>query len=136
MNMARDPSQSAEKRLQCESEGVSYVQRAFKLNPKNTAAALALTAVAGLGGNISLASKLAERAIQFSDNKRHTIAANAERGRLGFMAGDVIDATPYISAAKSEDPGVNVLAELTLAQIAIKNGELISVHSAHTRRPS
>lgn len=70
-----------------------------------------------------MASKLAERAIQYADNKRHSILANSERGRLGFMAGDLADAGPFIAAAKREDAsGVNVMAELTLGQIAIKNG--------------
>jgi RNA polymerase-associated protein CTR9 len=36
----------------------------------------------------------------------------------------VADAGPYIAAAKGEDAaGVNIMAELTLGQIAIKNGE-------------
>jgi RNA polymerase-associated protein CTR9 len=71
-----------------------------------------------------MASKLAERAIQFADTKRHAVLANAERGRLGFVAGDVADAGPFIAAAKSEDAaGVNILSELTLGQIAIKSGE-------------
>lgn len=107
---------------------MSYVQRAFKLNTRSTAAALALTTVATLGGKIELASKLAERAVQYADNKRHSILANSERGRLGFIAGDTADVSPYFSAAKDQDPnGVNMIAELTLAQIAIKNGELLEV---------
>jgi RNA polymerase-associated protein CTR9 len=123
--------------LAAETEGVSYVQRAFKLNTKSTAAALALTTVAALGGKIELASKLAERAVQFADNKRHSILANSERGRLGFIAGDYSDASPYFTAAKNQDPqGVNIIAELTLAQIAIKNGELIlAVEVADIRLP-
>jgi RNA polymerase-associated protein CTR9 len=115
---------SREDRLKLEAEGVAYVQRAFKLNNKSSAAAIALASVTGQGGQIPVASKLAERAIQYSDNKRHTILANAERGRLGFVGGDVVDAGPYIAAAKGEDAaGVNIMAELTLGQIAIKNGE-------------
>lgn len=67
---------------------------------------------------------MAERSIQYSDNKRHTILANAERGRLGFVKGDIADAGPFIAAAKGEDAsGINIMAELTLGQIAIKNGE-------------
>ncbi|RSH95616.1 hypothetical protein EHS25_000708 [Saitozyma podzolica] len=125
LNTAREPSVSREDRLKLESEGVAYVQRAFKLNNKSSAAAIALASVSGQGGQIPVASKLAERAIQYSDNKRHTILANAERGRLGFVAGDVADAGPYIAAAKGEDAaGVNIMAELTLGQIAIKNGNL------------
>jgi RNA polymerase-associated protein CTR9 len=114
-----------DKRTQAETEGVTYVQRAFKLNTKSTAAALALTSVAALGGNLPLASKLAERAVQYADNKRHSVLANSERGRLGFIAGDVADASPYFTSAKNEDPNtVNMITELTLAQIAIKNGNL------------
>ena len=72
---------------------------------------------------MTLASKLAERAIQYSDNKRHTVLAHGVRGRLGFIGGDVKDAGPFIAAAKAEDAaGINMLAELTLGQIAIKNG--------------
>lgn len=107
-----------------ESEGIAFVQRAFKLNNKSSASALALSSISGQAGQLPLASKLAERSIQFADNKRHGALANAERGRLGFMAGDVGDAGPYIAAAKTEEgAGVNILAELTLGQIAIKNGE-------------
>lgn len=51
--------------------------------------------------------------------------ANAERGRLGFVADDIADAGAYIAAAKGEDAAdVNIMAELTLGQIAIKNGEI------------
>lgn len=109
--------------MRLEAEGVAFVQQAFKLNNKSSAAALALSAVSGQGGQIPLASKLAERSIQYADNKRHSVLANAERGRLGFIADDVADAGPYIAAAKGEDSaGVNIMAELTLGQIAIKNG--------------
>lgn len=106
------------------------IQRAFKLNNKCAASALALASVSGQGGQIPLASKLAERAIQYSDNKRHSILANAERGRLGFIAGDVADAGPFIAAAKGDEAaGVNILAELTLGQIAIKSGKHTSTLS-------
>lgn len=98
---------------------------AFRINNKSAAAALALAAVCTLGRQVELASKLAERAIQYSDNKRHSVLANSERGRLGYIAGELTDAARYIGAAKSEDPNtVNMMAELTLAQIAIKNGNL------------
>ena len=124
LNTAREPSVSRDKRLRLEAEGVSFVQRAFKLNNKSPAAALALANVSGHGGQLPVASKLAERAIQYADNKRHSVLANAERGRLGFVSGDVADAGPFIAAAKNEErAGVNIMAELTLGQIAIKNGE-------------
>lgn len=103
---------------------MAFVQKAFKLNNKSPAAALALASISGQGGQLPVASKLAERAIQYADNKRHSVLANAERGRLGFVAGDVVDAGPFIAAAKNEEgAGVNIMAELTLGQIAIKNGE-------------
>ncbi|ORY32073.1 putative Pol II transcription elongation factor [Naematelia encephala] len=125
LNTAREPSVRQEERIRLEAEGVAYVQRAFKLNNKSAAAALALATVSGQGGQLPLASKLAERAIQYADNKRHSILANSERGRLGFVAGDIADAGPFIAAAKKEEAaGVNILAELTLGQIAIKNGNL------------
>ncbi|TYJ55344.1 hypothetical protein B9479_003959 [Cryptococcus floricola] len=125
LNQAREPSVSRTDRLQYETQGVGYVQKAFKLNNKSSAAAHALATVSGHGGQIPLASKLAERAIQYADNKRHAVAANAERGRLGFVAGDVVDAGHYIAAVKAEDPAaVNVVAELTLGQIAIQNDNL------------
>ena len=125
LNQAREPSGSREERLKYEGEGVGYVRRAFQINKNSSAAALALAGVSRQAGQLPLASKLAERAIQMADNKRHSALANAERGRLGFIAGDVADAGPYIAAAKAEEgAGVNILAELTLGQIAIKNGEL------------
>lgn len=125
LNMAREPNHPMDKRLTYEADGVSHAQSAFKLNNKSTAAALVLSGIAALGGHVELASKLAERAIQFADNKRHAVMSNSERGRLGFVAGDVADAGVYIAAAKSEDQqNVNMMAELTLAQIAIKNGNL------------
>ncbi|EKD03885.1 Pol II transcription elongation factor [Trichosporon asahii var. asahii CBS 8904] len=125
LNMAREPNHPMDKRLTYESEGVSHAQNAFKLNNKSTAASLVLSGVAALGGHIELASKLAERAIQYADNKRHVVMSNSERGRLGFVAGDVADAGVYIAAAKGADQqNVNMMAELTLAQIAIKNGNL------------
>jgi RNA polymerase-associated protein CTR9 len=124
LNQAREPSASREERLAFETEGIALVQRSFKLNNKSAAAALALASVSGQSGQLPLASKLAERAIQMADNRRHSALANAERGRLGFIAGDVADAGPFIAAAKSEEgAGVNILAELTLGQIAIKNGQ-------------
>lgn len=133
LNMARELQHPADKRLKYETAGVSHVQKAFRLNNKSTAAALALTVVASLGDNIPLASKLAERAIQFADNRRHSVLANSERGRLGFISGDVADAGRYIAAAKGEDPSnVNIMAELTLAQIAIKNGKF-TIYKLHCR---
>ncbi|GMK55590.1 hypothetical protein CspeluHIS016_0206460 [Cutaneotrichosporon spelunceum] len=125
LNLARDPSVSLPERVAFESQGVDKVSAAFRLNNKSSAAALALAAVCTLGRKVELASKLAERAIQYSDNRRHSVLANSERGRLGFIAGELTDAARYIGAAKTEDPNtVNVMAELTLAQIAIKNGNL------------
>jgi RNA polymerase-associated protein CTR9 len=122
LNNAREPSSGTANRVESAANGVSYVQRAFKLNNKCSAAALALSTTAGLDGQLPMASKLAERAIQYADTKHHSVLANAERGRLGFVAGDVADAGPFIAAAKAEDGGVNVIAELTLGQIALKNG--------------
>lgn len=125
LNTAREASTTHEDRIRLEGEGVTYIQRAFKLNNKCSAAALALSTAAGQSGQLPMASKLAERAIQYADTKRHAVLANAERGRLGFVAGDVADAGPFIAAAKTEDAaGVNIISELTLGQIAIKNGEL------------
>jgi RNA polymerase-associated protein CTR9 len=131
LNTAREASTTREQRIRLEGEGVSYIQRAFKLNNKCSAAALALSTAAGQSGQLPMASKLAERAIQFADTKRHAVLANAERGRLGFVAGDVADAGPFIAAAKMEDAaGVNILSELTLGQIAIKSGECITRQKA------
>ncbi|TXT09174.1 hypothetical protein VHUM_02648 [Vanrija humicola] len=125
LNAAREPSFTLSDRLAYETEGVANVQAAFKINNKNTAAALALATVMGQAGKVDVASKLAERALQYSDNKRSTVLSNAERGRLGFIAGDVADAGKFIAAAKAESPqDVNIIAELTLAQIAIKTGNL------------
>ncbi|KAK6902689.1 hypothetical protein I203_107948 [Kwoniella mangroviensis CBS 8507] len=125
LNLAREPALKRDERLRLETEGVEFVKRAFKLNVKSPASALALATISGQGGQLPVASKLAERAIQYSDNKRHSVLANAERGRLGFIAGDVADAGRYIAAAKADDPKtVNILAELTLGQIAIKSGNL------------
>lgn len=123
LNTAREPSTTRDERIRLEGEGVAYVQRAFKLNNRCSAAALALSTATGQSGQLPLASKLAERAIQYADTKRHAVLANAERGRLGFVAGDIADAGPFIAAVKAEDAaGVNIMAELTLGQIAIKNG--------------
>lgn len=123
--MARDPSVSLQERVAFESQGVDKVSAAFRLNNKSSAAALALATSCTLGRKVELASKLAERAIQYSDNRRHSVLANSERGRLGFIAGELTDAARYIGAAKTDDPNtVNVMAELTLAQVAIKNGNL------------
>jgi len=137
LNRAREPSATREQRLEFETEGVALVSKAFKLNNKSAASALALATITGQGGNLAVASKLAERAIQYADNKRHSALANAERGRLGFVSGDVGDAGPFIAAAKTEEgSGVNMLAELTLGQIAIKNGEpgVCTVTALLTRR--
>ena len=109
LNNAREPLSGTTDRVQSAADGVAYVQRAFKLNNKCSAAALALSTTAGLDGQIPMASKL------------------AERGRLGFVAGDVVDAGPFIAAAKAEDGGVNVIAELTLGQIALKNGRSLMI---------
>ncbi|WWC69705.1 uncharacterized protein I206_103648 [Kwoniella pini CBS 10737] len=125
LNLAREPALKRDERLRFETEGVDFVKRAFKLNVKSPASALALASISGQGGQLPVASKLAERAIQYSDNKRHSVLANAERGRLGFVSGDVADAGRYIAASKAEDPNtVNIMAELTLGQIAIKSGNL------------
>ncbi|AAW41751.1 hypothetical protein CNBB5210 [Cryptococcus deneoformans B-3501A] len=127
LNDARQPSIPRTERLKLETEGVGFVQKAFKLNNKSSASALALASVSGQGGQsqLPLASKLAERAVQYADNKRHAVLANSERGRLGFMAGDLADAGTYIAAVKKEDPNaVNIIAELTLGQMAIKSGNL------------
>lgn len=124
LNIAREPSTTRDERIRLESEGVGHVQKAFKINNRCSAAALALSTATGQSGQLPLASKLAERAVQYADTKRHAVLANAERGRLGFVAGDIADAGPFIAAVKAEDAaGVNIMAELTLGQIAIKNGQ-------------
>ncbi|KAK4687282.1 RNA polymerase-associated protein CTR9, partial [Tremellales sp. Uapishka_1] len=125
LNTAREPATSTEDRHKLEKEGAESVSFAFKLNKYSPAAALALSSIMGQGGKLPTASKLAERAIQYSDNKRHSVLANAERGRLGFVAGDLVDAGMFIAAAKAEEVGgFNMMAELTLGQIAIKSGNL------------
>ncbi|WVN89020.1 uncharacterized protein L203_104236 [Cryptococcus depauperatus CBS 7841] len=125
LNNAREPSVSRSERVKLETEGVGYVQKAFKLNSKSSASALALASISGHGGQVPLASKLAERAIQYADNKLHSINASAERGRLGFVAGDLADAGTYIATVKKDDPNAtNIPAELALGQIAIKSGNL------------
>ena len=111
------------------------MQRAFKLNNKCSAAALALSTATGQSGQLQIASKLAERAVQFADTKRHSVLANAERGRLGFVSGDTADAAPFIAAVKAEDAaGVNIMAELTLGQIAIKNGQSTWLNASNVDR--
>ena len=93
----------------------------------SSAAALAMATVTAQRGEIQRASKLAEHAVQFSDNRQHTAQANTERGRLGFVAGDNADAAPFLSAARSDGTGFNMMAEMTLGQIAIKNGVSIVI---------
>ncbi|RXK39956.1 RNA polymerase-associated protein CTR9 [Tremella mesenterica] len=125
LNTAREPATAEDDRAQLIAEGVAYVQSAFKLNNKNAAAALTLASVSGQNGQTAVASKLAERAIQYADNKRHAVLANTERGRMGFIMQDLVDATPFLTAARQDDGGVpNILADLTLAQIAIQGGNL------------
>ena len=124
LNSSREPATSDEDRVQLQAEGVAFVQAGFKLNNKNAAAALALAGVSGAGGQTAIASKLAERAIQYADNKRHVVAANTERGRLGFIMKDLVDATPFLTAATQAEAGAaNILADLTAAQIAIQAGQ-------------
>lgn len=95
------------------------------------AAALALVDIASARGNVAQASKLAERAIQFSDTRRHTVLANTERGRLSFVAGDLDEAGRYFNNLKDGEEGqaVNIMRDLTLVQVVIQNGEFFWLHS-------
>lgn len=141
LNTSKDASVSEEDRFIAGTRAVAVLQKVFTKNNKMAAAALALVGVSSARGNIaqvrdrpresqltvSQASKLAERAIQFSDTRRHTVLANTERGRLSFVTGDLEEAGRYFNNLKDGDEAqaLNIMRDLTLVQVVIQNGNAI-----------
>ena len=124
LNTAREPANDKDIRIKLETEGNNLVSRAFKIDNKMAAAALALASVYGQKGAMERANKLAERSIQYADTRRHANMGYTERGRLAFLQGDLVDAGLYLTEGRGDGSmGVNPMVETILTQTSVVGGE-------------
>ncbi len=121
-------------------KGTRLIERAFKANPRNSAAANALCELLLQKGDNKRVSfgqqtsgrtvtyyaqqafKLAERTIQFADVKGILCDGYIRAGRVCHKGGLIKEATAHFNKAK-EARQDSVLATVGLAQMQLKNGE-------------
>ncbi|KAI0694996.1 RNA polymerase II-associated protein [Cerioporus squamosus] len=122
LNASKNESQSMEERRADLVKGTSLIERAFKANPRNSAAANALCELLLQKGDTKRAFKLAERTIQFADVKGILCDGYIRAGRVCHRAGSIKEATAHFNRAK-EARQDSVLATVGLAQMQLKNDE-------------
>ncbi|TFY58741.1 hypothetical protein EVJ58_g6226 [Rhodofomes roseus] len=123
LNASKDETQTQEERKTGLLAGTRYIERAFKANQRNSAAANALCELILLKGQHKMALKLAERTIQFTDIKTVLTDGYIRAGRVSHAMGNQAAAKRFFNQAKYGQP-LNLMANIGLAQLQIKNGEL------------
>ncbi|TFK85810.1 RNA polymerase II-associated protein [Polyporus arcularius HHB13444] len=122
LNASKDESRSEEERREGLMKGTRLIERAFKANPRNSAAANALCELLLQKGDTKRAFKLAERTIQFADVKGILCDGYIRAGRVCHKGGLIKEATAHFNKAK-EARQDSVLATVGLAQMQLKNDE-------------
>ncbi|KZT10920.1 RNA polymerase II-associated protein [Laetiporus sulphureus 93-53] len=129
INASANENQTQEERKNEIVLGTRYVERAFKANNRNSAAANALCQLLLQKGQYKKALKLAERTIQFTDVKTILTDGYIRAGRVSHAMGASTEAIKYFMKAKEGQP-TNLLATIGLAQMQLKNDE--PVGAIHT----
>ncbi|OSX65808.1 hypothetical protein POSPLADRAFT_1064500 [Postia placenta MAD-698-R-SB12] len=123
INASKNENQTQEERRNEILTGTRHIERAFKANQRNSAAANALCELFLQKGQHKRAMKLAERAIQFTDVKTILTDGYIRAGRVSHAVGSNAEATRFFSRAKDGQP-TNLIATVGLAQMQMKNDEL------------
>ncbi|KAH9932433.1 RNA polymerase II-associated protein [Fomitopsis serialis] len=123
LNASKDETQTQEERKTTFLTGTRYIERAFKANQRNSAAANALCELILLKGQYKMALKLAERAIQFTDVKAILTDGYIRAGRVSHSMGNKADARKHYKLALKGQPA-NMLANIGLTQMQVKDDEL------------
>ncbi|CCL99651.1 uncharacterized protein FIBRA_01671 [Fibroporia radiculosa] len=123
INSSRNESQTQEERKNELIVGTRYIERAFRANQRNSAAANALCELFLQKGQHKMALKLAERAIQFTDVKTILTDGYIRAGRVSHTVGSTVEASKYFTRAREGQP-TSVLANIGLAQIQMKHDEI------------
>ncbi|KAI0948961.1 hypothetical protein AcW1_008691 [Taiwanofungus camphoratus] len=142
INASKNENQTPEERTNELLIGTRYVEKAFKANQRNSAAANALCELFLQKGQLNRALKLAERAIQFTDVKAILTEGYIRAGRVSHTTGALAEAMKHYTKAKEGQP-TNVLATIGLAQMQMKNDEMAAaIHTldshlqqSHGQRP-
>ncbi|KZT71727.1 TPR-like protein [Daedalea quercina L-15889] len=125
LNASKDETQTQEERKSEFLTGTRYIERAFKANQRNSAAANALCELILLKGQHKMALKLAERTIQFTDVKAILTDGYIRAGRVAHAMGNKTDAMKHYRRAKEGQPA-NLLANIGLAQMQIKDDDPVA----------
>ncbi|OCH88638.1 RNA polymerase II-associated protein [Obba rivulosa] len=132
LNSSKNENQSEEERLNQFLLGTRLVERAFKANQTNAAAANVLCELTIQKGQYKRAEKLAERVIQFADTKMLLSEGYIRAARIAHAEGSTADAMKYYTKAK-EGPPPNVVASVGIAQMQLKNDEIpAAIHTLDT----
>ena len=130
LNASKDPQAGDdEARAAAYYKGTKLLERSFKANNKNAAAANALCSYFRRRGDNRAALKLAERTIQFADILTLYASGHIHAGTLAqadVIAGDpsrIQDASKHFQNALKGSPK-NVLAAIGVAQVQISNEEI------------
>ncbi|PCH35997.1 RNA polymerase II-associated protein [Wolfiporia cocos MD-104 SS10] len=122
INASRNENQSQEERKSKFLTGTRYVEKAFRANQRNSAAANALCELFLQKGQYKKALKLAERAIQFTDVKAILTDGCIRAGRVSHALGATPEALRHYTKAKDGQP-TNLLATIGIAQMQLKLDE-------------
>ncbi|EMD33781.1 hypothetical protein CERSUDRAFT_117863 [Gelatoporia subvermispora B] len=132
INTSKNENQSEEERLSEFLLGTRFVERAFKANQTNAAAANVLCELTIQKGQYKRAEKLAERVIQFADTKTLLSEGYIRAGRITQAEGIAQDAFKHYAKAK-EGSQPNIVASVGIAQLQLKNDEIpAAIHTLDT----
>ncbi|KAI0084919.1 RNA polymerase II-associated protein [Irpex rosettiformis] len=132
INSSKDENQSEVERRQEFLMGTRMVEKAFKANQRNSAAANALCELLLRKGQHKNALKLAERTLQFADTLTILTEGHIRCGRVLHEQGAMSDAMRQYGQAAKGQPG-NVLAAVGHAQTQLKLDEVsAAMHSLET----
>ncbi|CAL1706150.1 unnamed protein product [Somion occarium] len=132
INASKNENQPEEERRTEFLVGTKLVEKAFKTNQKNSAAANALCELFIRKGQYKSALKLAERTIQFADTLTVLTEGHIRAGRVLHAEGSTSEAMKHYSIAREGQP-TNVLAAIGLAQMQMHNDEIPgAIHTLDT----
>lgn len=125
INNSRDINQPAndEERAAMYARGVELAGRAFKIKKELAAAAVVLAGLQIVKGKITTATKLSERAIQYSGSKRGLSEAYYQLAR-GYHTTKEFDSAARYYQLAYEASTENTLAAIGLGQMQIQRNEV------------
>ncbi|KAK7006015.1 Tetratricopeptide repeat protein 1 [Favolaschia claudopus] len=132
VNASKNDTLSEVERTQSFTIGTRLIERAFKANQKNAAAANALCELFLRKGNYDRALKLAERTIQFADTLTVLTEGYIRAARVSHAEGSIPQATKYYSSATEGQPK-HIVGAIGLAQMQMQNDEMAAaIHTLDT----